>query len=242
MSAATSRPANSLKAAKDALYREHILDVAEQVFAERGFAQSRMQDIARQAGMSLATLYQNYPGKKDLHRAVLIARDQAMLNAVVGRMQAALGRQPSVVGLLWLMQSHLSFLLEHPNYLKLILHEGHAWYHSAAQPTKDEQAMWDQGLSMMSRVFEQGIQAAVLVPGDPADHARLLMALQQARLASWVAAGMVEDHAAVIARIQADFVRQFCRPGEAARLLSEDGASLSDRTKSSLQGVDQSEL
>ncbi len=227
-------PVNNLKAAKDALYREHILEVAEQVFAQHGFASARMQDIARQAGMSLATLYQNYPGKKELHRAILIARDKTMLNAVIGRMQNALGREPSVVGLLWLMQSHLSFLLEHPNYLKLILQEGYAWYHTAAQPTKDERAMWDQGLDMMSRVFERGMQAGELVPGDAADHARLLMALQQARLASWVADGMHAEHSAVIARIQADFVRQFCRPVEAARLLSADGASLNSATQKRL--------
>ena len=41
--------ASDLRAAKDELYRRHILAVAESVFAEQGFASTKMQDIARSA-------------------------------------------------------------------------------------------------------------------------------------------------------------------------------------------------
>lgn len=220
------RPASDLRKAKEALVRQHILDVAERSFAQQGFGQTKMQTIARQAGVSLATLYQFYPGKQDLYRAVLIARDREMIAAVTGHPVMRTAGDLSTLRLLSLMQAQLLFQLSHPDYLKLILHEGHAWYHVAAQPTVDEQALWAQGLKLITMALEHGMQAGELIPAPPVDQARLLLALQQARLASWVADGMQEDHDSVLGRIQADFVRQFCRPERARQLLSEDGSRL----------------
>lgn len=220
--------ANSLRAAKDELVRRHILDAAEWVFAESGFTQTKMQTIAKQAGVSLATLYQFYPGKQELYRSVLLSRDEEMMAVVMNQPALASGLGLSVVAVLSLQSGHLAFLLSHPNYLKLILHEGYAWYHSAAQPTENEQALWEQGLKLMTTVFEHGMKVGELIKADPADQARLLMALQQARLASWVADGMQEGHTKLIARIQADFVRQFCTPKTASELLTADGCALRD--------------
>jgi AcrR family transcriptional regulator len=43
--------------------RRRILIVADEVFAERGFAAVTMETIARRAGVSLATVYLYFPGK-----------------------------------------------------------------------------------------------------------------------------------------------------------------------------------
>ena len=43
--------------------RRNILDAAERLFAEHGFAGVNMQRIAREAGVSLATVYLYFPGK-----------------------------------------------------------------------------------------------------------------------------------------------------------------------------------
>jgi AcrR family transcriptional regulator len=71
-----------LRDAKDALYRQHILEVAETIFAQHGFAATKMQTIAAKAGVSLATLYQAYANKQALHRSILIERDRQMLAVV----------------------------------------------------------------------------------------------------------------------------------------------------------------
>src|SRR5687768_11078529 len=110
------RQSAQLRSARDALYREHVLEAAEGIFAEHGFADTRMQDIARAAGISLATLYQAYPGKAELYRAILIVRDAEMLGAVMSAGQAILQDPQSVERLLSLMEAHLRFLLEHPDY------------------------------------------------------------------------------------------------------------------------------
>lgn len=218
-----------LRAAKDALYREHIVDAAERIFAEQGFTNTKMQDIARAVGVSLGTLYQAYPGKAELYRAILIARDGEMINTVMAKGHQVL-QQPSIERLLWLMETHLRFLLEHPDYLRMQLQEGHAWYHSTAWPSSEEQKMWERGLAVLQQVFAWGEAQALFIPGDAADQARLMLTLQQTRLANWVSAGMREPHGAVMARIQADFVRYFCRVERAAQLLSSDGATLNAST------------
>ncbi|WP_238419049.1 TetR/AcrR family transcriptional regulator [Gordonia sp. 'Campus'] len=51
--------------------RERILDAAAQLFSERGFPDVRIDEIARAADISVATLYQEVSGKTEVLRAVL---------------------------------------------------------------------------------------------------------------------------------------------------------------------------
>lgn len=51
--------------------RKHILDSARVVFAREGFAHAGMEQVARGAGVSTATLYAHFPGKADLFRVVI---------------------------------------------------------------------------------------------------------------------------------------------------------------------------
>jgi DNA-binding transcriptional regulator YbjK len=49
--------------------RERILDVAEALFAERGFAGTSVRDIAASAGLTAASLYNHFDGKEALYDA-----------------------------------------------------------------------------------------------------------------------------------------------------------------------------
>lgn len=250
-SGATARPAvvkmgrgrrpsaQRLQDAKDELYREHIMEVAERIFAEQGFTNTKMQDIASAAGISLGRLYLSYPGKAELHRGLLIERDRQMLNSVLGQRKGLLLAPTSVEEFLCFMETHLYFLLQHPNYLRMQLQEGHAWYHQAAQPTAEEQQMWDRGLKVMEQAFTWGMSRKLFSPAVAGHQARMLLSLQQTRLANWVMEGMVEAQESVVRRIQADFVRLFCRPEFGVKLLSADGAGLSEKTIQKIRALDQ---
>lgn len=230
--------AKTLQDAKDALYKEHIMEVAERIFAEQGFSNAKMQDIASEAGISLGRLYLSYSGKTELHRGLLIARDSQMLNAVLVKGQTSIQAPTSIEEVLWFNETHLHFLLQHPNYLRMQLQEGHAWYHQAAQPTREEQVMWDRGLLMLTTLFTWGISQNMFSPA-PAEHqARMLLALQQTRLANWVMDGMSASHASVILGIQADFIRLFCRPEITAKLLTPDGTGLNEKTIKKIRSLD----
>ena len=69
-----SRPAakDRIRDARQAMYRDHILDAAEEVFAENGYEAAKVQSVAAQAGVSLATLYGVFETKWDLYRADIV--------------------------------------------------------------------------------------------------------------------------------------------------------------------------
>jgi AcrR family transcriptional regulator len=67
---------------------EEVLDAALDLFARKGFAATRMDDIANAAGLSKAAIYLYFPSKEDVFKAlvetrVVVLRD-AMAEAVEG--------------------------------------------------------------------------------------------------------------------------------------------------------------
>ena len=50
---------------------KQILDAALEVFGERGLAVSRLEDIAKRAGLSKGTIYLYFPNKEELFREVV---------------------------------------------------------------------------------------------------------------------------------------------------------------------------
>src|ERR1044072_2397431 len=58
---------------------EEILDAAQQVFGESGFARAKLDDIARLAGVSKGTLYLYFDSKETLFREMVRAKAVATL-------------------------------------------------------------------------------------------------------------------------------------------------------------------
>lgn len=59
------------------LYREAILGAAERAFAERGFAGTRMADVAQAAGIATGTLYNYFENKQAVLRSLFELRHDA---------------------------------------------------------------------------------------------------------------------------------------------------------------------
>jgi AcrR family transcriptional regulator len=63
------------------------------VFAERGYADASMTDIARAGGVTAAVIYDHFASKQDLHGALLEEQTDALL-AYVGGALAGAGPEP----------------------------------------------------------------------------------------------------------------------------------------------------
>jgi len=213
-----------LKVARDNAARGHLLSVAEGLFAEQGYGDTPMQAIAKQAEMSLASLYKHFSSKGLLYRAILVERDRQLLASVTDVLATSQAR--GLDKILELYVGQLEFMLAQPDYLKLQLQEGRAWYHAEARPSAEEQAIWEQGVALIGQLFRWGAKEGFLVPGEPEDQTRMLLAVQQARLAGWVANGMQASKQSVVSAGQADFIRSFVQPKHAAKLLVTDGSQL----------------
>lgn len=83
---------------------QEIVAAALDVFAERGFAAARLDDVAARAGVSKGTLYLYFPSKEDLFKAVIRAailpnleRAERMIAEVPGPSFALLERLLAMV-------------------------------------------------------------------------------------------------------------------------------------------------
>jgi AcrR family transcriptional regulator len=78
---ATSRarksPARTPHAAAREAFRADLRVAAEAAFAAKGFQATRMQDIARAAGVAVGTLYNYFPSKEDIFEELCAVRSAA---------------------------------------------------------------------------------------------------------------------------------------------------------------------
>jgi len=52
------------------MVRRRILDVAQQVFSEKGYYRTNMEDVAKRLGVSRGALYLYFRNKEDLLKAI----------------------------------------------------------------------------------------------------------------------------------------------------------------------------
>ncbi len=80
MSAAAAAPIRTAKGERTA---ERILDTAEALFAERGYAGTTLRDVASAAGLRIPSLYNHFAGKDALYAAVLERGIAPVIDALV---------------------------------------------------------------------------------------------------------------------------------------------------------------
>jgi AcrR family transcriptional regulator len=214
---ATSRKSR-LQEAKELMYRTHILDIAEEVFAEHGFEGTQVKVIAGRAKISLSTLYGHFKNKTALYGGVHTRR----LDDLMGRLRSG-GPTSSdpLAQMLSAMGVYISFYMEHTEYLKMHLREGNAWWEADGLLSPPQREIWRQGLERMAATFQSGMTTGVFVQDDPLLCARTTNAMHQVVLSHWVEAGMKQKPEALLHRLHAQFIRTFCAPEEVVDLLAE---------------------
>src|SRR2546422_2854015 len=82
---AKGRRGNGARAEKSAARREAILAAALTEFSARGFAATRLDDVARRAGVAKGTIYLYFRDKESLFQELV----RAMISPIVGVVEAA---------------------------------------------------------------------------------------------------------------------------------------------------------
>lgn len=88
--------------------RDAIIQAGARVFMEQGFESANMDEVARLANVSKATIYSHFDGKQDLFGAIITGRCQAMIPMIEA---AALGDQPPAEALRTIGRQFLDLLL-----------------------------------------------------------------------------------------------------------------------------------
>jgi AcrR family transcriptional regulator len=193
--------------ARTEVYRRHILEAAERVFAERGFEPAKLQEISAQAGLSMGTIYAIFPGKTELFTALLEERGQELLRLV--REVAADGGEPRDT-LERLCDVYVGWFVAHPDFLRTHLRSGVSWALGPALATGTQVQCWQDIHREQSAIFRRGVEAGTFVDEDPEFLAKLFSVTDQVLLADWVAGGMRASREALVARLRAQIERSFC--------------------------------
>jgi AcrR family transcriptional regulator len=197
-----------LKARRD-VHRARLVEAAERVFAARGFGRTRMQEIAAEAGFALGTVYAIAESKEALYAEVHRVRGRAMLDAA---MRGTVGARSAFAAILAGVRAYAEFLLAHPDYLRLHLHESQPWALSPRFTSAEQGRLWREGLELSITMFRAAIAEGSVVDENPTLLARLMIAAHQVYLGEWVDGGMKEPPGQVVERMVAHLTRAFARP------------------------------
>jgi len=195
-----------VREARRQMYRQLITDAAEAVFADRGFGDAKMSDVAREAGVSLKTLYANFGGKVDLYRAIQQVRHEEVM-----KLTEAVADGPALDVMMRRVVVGVEYLLDHPNFLRFNLREGNAWAVVSDPVVGDDVGHWMQVVRLEEEILQRGIDEGVFVDERPELMSKMIRALYQVQLADWVERKRRGDREELIALIQRYIKRLLCR-------------------------------
>ena len=98
------------KEAVAALHRERMLAAAEELFQQKGFEQTTIDDISKASGYSRRTLYAYYVNKEDFLRQIV----RKGLRQLDGALEAAVGRKTFEIRYFAACEAILRYLRECP--------------------------------------------------------------------------------------------------------------------------------
>jgi len=187
----------AVRRARQEAYRGLILEAALRVFAERGYAEAKVQEIAEAAGVATGTVYAIFPGKQELYRAV----HRSNLEELARRYAEVPADGPVPEVLLARSAVSTRFLTERPDYLRVYLSEAGHWGFDAGDLPPGAAAFLDPDL------YRRGVAEGSLRDEAPEVLHSLAMSAGQVHLFHWLKAGATEPADALIARIQEHYRR-----------------------------------
>jgi AcrR family transcriptional regulator len=186
-----------------------VLEAAERVFAQKGYDDSKMDEIAQESGLSIQTVYSVFAGKSEIFRAIHDHGDRSLLERAV---TAAEGLDDPYAALRAGVRAYTLYFLERPDFLRMHLREGLTWgTEEAGAGNRDRTIAWRSGVDMLTTAFQRCIDSGLVIERDPALLARMMIAMQQVELALWLEGDMQAAPETVVHEIEQQIERSFVR-------------------------------
>jgi AcrR family transcriptional regulator len=150
-----------------------ILEAALTVFAEKGFAAARMDDIARRAGVTKGTIYLYFPSKEDLFKSLVRESIGERIAEIAASVRSFEGPTADLIRLM--LRGMGGFLLTSDRVVlpKIIIAEAGNFPELARFYRED---VIDQGLGLATRIIERGIARGEFRRLPPEHLARIFVA------------------------------------------------------------------
>ena len=130
-----------------------ILDAALACFAEKGFAASRMDDIARRAGISKGTIYLYFESKEAVFKALAQRAIGERIEAIAGQLQAVEGSTPDLLRMVLTMVGSIVSTSDAVVLPRLVISEAGIFPELAEFWRKE---IIDRGLGVFEAVIRRG--------------------------------------------------------------------------------------
>ncbi len=181
----------SLRARFRTATREAILEAAASLLGGDTASQTRMEDIAAEAGVAVGTVYNYFEDRTALVRALLASRSETLLAALDdalehgGRGKGVAGANAATPAAAFAAQltAFVSTLVAHVDanrFLFAVLHEDEHRRGIDAKTASRRQTVLGEVLTRAERLMERGIKARALRKDDPALYASLLVGMVKA--------------------------------------------------------------
>ncbi len=142
--------------AADPSTRDLILDAAERLFAEQGFARTTIKQIGRQAGVNSALLYYYFADKDRLYREVLARFIDRLVARTTGR---ATAEGPPDARLRAFLLAQAEILAANPHFPRLLVRE--LAESDGVHAVEQMQRLAATGFRRLCDVIEEGQRAGV---------------------------------------------------------------------------------
>lgn len=157
--------------------RRDIQDAAKQLFMEKGYKATSIEDIAQAAELGTATIYQYFSGKEELYVSLNLITLRFLvdeLNKIHTNASLASDKKINLV-----VQALYNTFLHDPLALQIIFH---VQLHDSFQSISDDlmeqlNEVGKEGLSLMAAIYEQGVREGFFEPDPGMVHADIMWSI-----------------------------------------------------------------
>ena len=135
-----------------------ILNAAEKIFESVGFDNTKMDDVARQAGMSKGSIYFYFQSKENLYMAITY-RGMQKLNDLMYNCLNDHKNDQGALGVVGLLETYIDFAEDYPLYIECLLD-----YMSINRSSSSGMDMAKMTQAMKESIYYQKIQDIQNIP------------------------------------------------------------------------------
>jgi AcrR family transcriptional regulator len=141
---------------------EEILDAARRLFSRRGFRDVGIDEIAAEAGLAKATVYQYFPSKQDIYLEALRIGVGELVDRTEREMKAAVGTRAKIEAF---VRTRLEYLDQHRDFFAVYNSEFGNLTHPATL-NSEFRKMYRRQFESLEKVVEQGMAQGELAPAS----------------------------------------------------------------------------
>jgi AcrR family transcriptional regulator len=158
-------------------HREDILDAAVQLFAQKGYHNVSMQEIAAKAQFATGTLYNFFPSKEELYLTLMRSLANTIYNSLMPILDENIDEREKITRLI---REHNQLFQKNEELFRLYVSETHGYGKGLAEFDQEVDQLLKKGIEKVESVFAAGIEKGVFRNLDARQMAISLYGMLQA--------------------------------------------------------------